>query len=77
MRRKYTDGSILKHTRKALRKHPNHFDATDRFRVTGPTTAEWFKSEDWRDPISGQLFKAGEVIQRDTRVVHDCFVELA
>lgn len=77
MRRKYSDGTILRHTRKAMRGHSNHCTAIDRYRVTGPATAEWFKSEDWRDPISGQLFAAGEVIQRDARVVHDCFVELA
>lgn len=39
-KRRYPRGTILKNTEKAIRLHPNHFSAGDRYRVTGPTTAE-------------------------------------
>ena len=74
-KRRYPDGTILRNTSKAIRRHPNHFSCNDRYRVTGPQTAEWFKSEPWTDRFSGRTFAAGEIIQRDTRVVHDSFVE--
>jgi hypothetical protein len=75
-KRRYPNGTILKCTRKALRKHPNHFSPDDRYRVTGDYEAEWYKVVDWTDQYSGRTYAAGTVI--DTiRKVHDSFVELA
>lgn len=75
-KRRYPDGTVLRNTVKAIRKHPNHFSPEDRYRVTGHWTAEWFKAVNWTDPMSGIEFVAGEVIDQ-IRCVHDSYVEPA
>jgi rRNA maturation protein Nop10 len=83
MKQKYPNGTILKPTAKALRLHPNHFSPEDRFRVTGPASALWFKTTEWTDPFSKRRYKAGETIMAgdddtgEIRRTQDSFVEEA
>lgn len=78
---KYSVGTILKPTSKALRKYPNDFSPEDRFQVTGKNKAVWFKTIKWIDPFSKKIYKAGEIIKagddntNEIRLVQDSLVE--
>lgn len=80
---KYPVGTILKRTPKALKRHPNHFAPEDRYEVTGPNEARWFKTVPYTDKFSKRKYKAGETIMAgddDTgyiRLVQDSYVTKA